>query len=286
MPTRICLIVLLFLISGCEPVITEEDMARRGFILDDAFERRARELNPTSGVASQSPTQVVPAVEGWWTRSPTVGQSIQYNPDLSDDTTQSVLKMPERGHPAVWTLMLGQRYTLNATDVPVFNVIAEIEIGSGGGIIPVEVDWADGTALSFSANAVTVGARFFVSTPPERLTVTALLGLGDRGSSGIAPTRTHRFQLGTATDTGIIRVPPFAKSVRILGGVDVYDVLNIFQGFTNSTPSATTLDFRLTGADLSPTESIILPGGTRTVRFSYNGGNLFEIVNVVFELQL
>lgn len=256
---------------------------RKAVALDDTFERRARELQAKT--AGAAPLQTYPAPEGWWTRSPNIGQSVSFNPGT--DNRQSVVKMPAMGIPRVWTLMLGATWKPTASQF--FDVTAEIQIGSGASIVTVQVDWANGTALSFCADAVTVNAVYSESSivtlaVPDTLVLTAELGIGSRGSSGLPPTKSFRRQvILNGNNSAIMQVPPFARSVRLLGDVNTYNASNLLTGYAN--PIATFPIFNLPTNLFGPQDEIMIPGLAKYLQFTNASGGTTAL-NTVFQIQL
>ncbi len=159
-----------------------------------------------------------------WSGSNELGQEKAFAPDSNN--RQSILKLEEWGPPAVWTLHLGLIYTPTNLDVSPpanqnFAVTALLDVGSGGAIQEVEVDWLNGTTVTLAMNALNVTAQYNDTTVfPQDLRLRATLGVGE--STARPPTRTLVFGpislVPSAGGNAFVRIPPFAKRVWVMCG--------------------------------------------------------------------
>jgi hypothetical protein len=172
-----------------------------------------------------------------WSGNNEIGRETAFAPD--ENNRQTILKMGEWGAPQLWTVTLGMDYSRPLAE-PIntaFTVLAEIQFGSGGTTQTIEVDWRQGASVSVVANAIVVNAVYPFQEVGGASTPTDLVlraSVGKRSSAGGAPTRSFTSQLfdNAASVSGFIRVPPFAKAIKIYPYSNILTVTH-FQFYTS-----------------------------------------------------
>lgn len=204
-------------------------MTRFGLI-DTTFERRAAEM-----VDVPPPQHVTDAHlrKGPWSGNNQLGYKLPFAPDANN--RQSVLKLDEWGFPELWTISLGiDGFPGGAFDR--FGVRAVISFGAGGSVQTIDVDWRNGTQISLVMNAVDVVAEFQnldVESEGQGLFLTVQISPGNRPGGNtpvctmvaegdtviiVAPpfpkgTLMEGVTLANGSNSGLIRIPPFASRV-------------------------------------------------------------------------
>ena len=143
---------------------------------------------------------------------------------------QQIIKLPEWGEPAVWTVSLGIDYSEAAWPASLvrgFEIAGEITYGIGGATETALVDWIQGTTFSLPMNAISVNAFYTVLTiegppavQPNDVMLRVLLARGEL-SAGAPPSKVAQLLdgqlfatfLDNALSTPAARIPKF--SVRL-----------------------------------------------------------------------
>ncbi|MFZ5893420.1 MAG: hypothetical protein ACOY0T_20330 [Myxococcota bacterium] len=262
--------------------------------------RPAEPLEPSLSVYVQ------PTPQGLWTGNNNFGFEVPFGPDLND--RQQVVKLPEWGEPAVWTLSLGIDYSDSGWPLGYargFEVIGEINYGTGGATETVLVDWIQGSTFAVPMNAVTVNAYYRIlespagpTIQPDDLVLRVLLARG--GFTGfIPPTKYAKLLNGapfaTLVDNGVsvrARIPKFGRELFFVPlRVSDYSALlgpsNWVRFF--SAPDDTSA---FSVGSMRITESLLLEG-IRVPPFAkyvaienVGGGAAGALVTLNFELQL
>lgn len=187
-------------------------------VFDDQFERRAREIQRTP--TAQNAVSIIPAKQGPWSGNNQLGIEKPFAPDSNN--RQTILRLDEWGFPEVWSLMLGLRYSDAAfgNSGIGFDVKAVLTPGVGGAVQSVKIDWAEGTALSLSMNALDLVAEYLASgaATPDDLRLIVTISKGKLSSR--TPTLTEQISTittgGAQTESTPERIPAFARSLMIL----------------------------------------------------------------------
>ncbi|MFZ5895551.1 MAG: hypothetical protein ACOY0T_31125 [Myxococcota bacterium] len=249
---------------------------------------------------------VQPTPHGLWTGNNNFGFEVPFRPEANN--RQQIVKLPEWGEPAVWTISLGIDYS--DAEWPLayargFEVIGEINYGSGGATETVLVDWIQGTTLSVPMNALTINAFYRILGSPEGSTIQpddlvlrVVLGRGCFAGS-IAPTKYAELVDGspfaTLVDNGEsvrARIPKFARDL-FLAPLRTSDYAALATGNNwvrfFSAPDAIS-SFSVGSARI--TENLLLDG-IRVPPFAkyvaienIGGGSAGALVTLNFELQL
>lgn len=251
---------------------------------DDQFERRAHEKTRTP--SANNAINIVPAKQGPWSGNNNLGTERAFAPD--ENNRQTILKLPEWGFPQVWSVMLDLKST--DTDFTDFDVTAEVEVGSGGALEILDLDWNRGTSFSVVTNALNIIASYSNTTDlPDDLRLTARVG--QYPLYGQAPTRTFKV-LQPTTGTFIQLVPRYAKAINFLSnfsgaGVDIFDS-GVEIRFLGNPGNVATLKAFITGPNLLTryTGRMIIPGGTNAIAI-FNPNFIQPLsCTMVFELGL
>lgn len=155
-----------------------------------------------------------------WSGNNELGNEVGFAPDANN--RQMVLKMEENGFPRTWRVMLGSTYDVpGGANEQRWAVRAEIIAGSGGAVQEFYVDWMEGTTFDVVCNTLVVNATYndVIVDPgnvPINLRLRATTGWAD-GAAATAPTVSELlFAEAGGLSTGIVRIPPFARSVSFL----------------------------------------------------------------------
>jgi hypothetical protein len=171
---------------------------------------------------------VQPAPHGLWSANNNFGFETLFRPEASN--RQQIIKLPEWGEPAVWTVSLGIDYTetgwsAGAGYVRGFEIVGEINYGIGGATQTIFVDWIQGTTFSLPMNAISVNAFYSSITSesgptvqPSDLMLRVLLARGELPSR-VLPTKHATLLDGdpfvtftdNAVSTPLARIPRFGK---------------------------------------------------------------------------
>jgi hypothetical protein len=214
--------LLILTLLGCEPPLSEDDMAKKyPNITDD------RRQPAVPRVATITPRT------GGWSGDNQLGYQAKYGPDRRN--TQTILKMDEWGPPEIWTISLFVDQKFESFDG--FNISARINFGVGGSTQVIEMDWLNGAQISLPMNAVNVEALFEsvdVTTEGAGLSVGVQLARGTRGGTQppiktLAATRT--FAGGGSID--IFELPLFAKNAVLVPTGTLAGELTSFFADTN-----------------------------------------------------
>jgi hypothetical protein len=162
---------------------------------------------------------VQPAPHGLWSGNNNFGFETRFLPNGGN--RERIISLPEWGEPAVWTVSLGIEYSENAWPAAPsqgFEVVAEVNYGTGGATETVLVDWIQGATFSVPMNALSIEAFYGApvsESPPNRPNDVLLRVLIGRGSvsTGISPTKFAPLLDGNtfATVTDDVRVVPPAR---------------------------------------------------------------------------
>jgi hypothetical protein len=252
---------------------------------------------------------VQPAPHGFWSGNNNFGFETLFRPEAGN--RQQIVKLPEWGEPAVWTVSLGIDYTETGWaggvgNVRGFEVVGEINYGIGGATQTVLLDWIQGTTFSVPMNAISVNAFYSVLTSesgptvqPSDLKLRVLLARGELPSR-ILPTKHAPLLDGRAFATfadgalsnPLARIPRFGKVLFINPlGSSTYTSLVTANNFARffSGPEVTG-SFAV--GTVRITESAVLQG-IRVPPFAkyvtvenVGGGSNGAVVSLNFELQL
>jgi hypothetical protein len=159
---------------------------------------------------------VQPTPHGHWSSNNNFGSEVSFMPDANN--RQRVIKLPEWGEPAPWTVSLGIDYSENAWPSGGsrgFEVVAEVTYGSGGATQMVLIDWIQGTSFSAPMNAISIDAIYSIpffphGVQPSDLTLSVLLARGSTASS-IPPSKSATSldgQLFAILDNNTVADPP------------------------------------------------------------------------------
>ncbi len=198
-------------------------------LIDTTFERKASEMVPAT---PPTPFANAHPRKGPWSGNNQLGYKLPFAPDANN--RQTVLKLDEWGYPEVWTISLGIE-GFPAARFNGFGVRANISFGDGGSTQTIDVDWRNGTQVSLVMNAVNVIAEFQdldFDTEAEGLFLTVQVSPGNRpggrppvctlvsdGDDLFLPapfpagTLMEFVQIPAGTNTGLLRLPPFAARV-------------------------------------------------------------------------
>lgn len=223
-PLHFLFVLALF---GCGPDIQAEgaEMTTRRTYVRDEFEDKA-----AAALARQKPgtpiVRTLPSLSGPWVGPG--GNNYGYSVPFSTTSAvrQSILK-GSYGEPKVRTISLWELYSTEAAAQNNWDVVAEINAGTGGTIQSFEVDWANGAQISLPFSSIEVVAKYSGVNassldPPSGLLLSAMVGEGS--SYHVNPTRTkivtdvggtQTFVLAGQRSDNII-IPPFATSLRII----------------------------------------------------------------------
>lgn len=152
---RYFLTIAAFLVlAGCgaatEPEWYYDDDPEQCGAFEDSMTERSRHKTPPNA----QPVNVYTPPYGPWSGNNQLGFEVPFESNANN--RQTVLKMDENGPPQVWTVALGIE-GITAVQGGV-SVTAEIDFGAGGTTQRVDVDWLEGTVVSFPANAINVQA--------------------------------------------------------------------------------------------------------------------------------
>lgn len=153
---------------------------------------------------------------GSWSGDNQLGFEMPFKPDENNE--QTILKLDEWGFPLVWTVSLGFRFERDLVAGEAFDALALVDIGSGGIIQQIEVDWVNGTMFSVPMNALNIKARWEAeafAAVPDGVQISVLLSRGAQSPARATRTQPKLVAAGPATST-FTRIPPFAKSLQIL----------------------------------------------------------------------
>ena len=249
---------------------------------------------------------VQPAPHGIWSNNNNFGFELAFRAQRGN--RERIVKLPEWGEPAVWTVSLGIDFSASAWPGALrgFDVTGEISYGVGGATEVIHVDWLDGTTFSVPMNAISVDAFWAFpetagySRPPEDVKLRVLLARGSRGG-GIPPTKFAKLLNGEpylTVDSNdiaepVARIPKFGKKL-FLAPLDRSDLAyllgsnNFLRFLSAPDPSVSALS---TGT--FPIDSELLRTGVPVPAFSKyvtienaGGGEGNAQVQLNFELQL
>jgi hypothetical protein len=213
--------------------------------------------------------------------SPSVlGQAKQFPADPSARVT--LLKAPNLGDPQVWTVATSQEWQdINAVGA-LWNIVAEVEFGSGSVYQRVEFDW--GGSISVPASSVQVTARYdgLVGAPmgiPSDLYLKAAIGAG----SGNARAQRNFLTFGNTLQ----RLPAFSTRFHLipgnLGWVNTFDPLTVVEFYADS--AITHVIGAVNGSDFlaSFSHGFPIPKFARYVRLTGVAGGT---VNLLFDIEV
>lgn len=179
----------------------------------DDFSMRAARMRERVAPSIASVFSLFKRTDPMWSASNELGGEVAFA--AAANSRQMVLKLEEWGVPEVWTVTLGIVYDVNESlPTSSFNIVAKLDLGAGGAVQEVEVDWKEGTVVSATMNALTVTAVYQdppTDVPPSlRLRATV-----SRGTvSSARPQRSFLSSVAPAANTtALISIPKFAKSV-------------------------------------------------------------------------
>ncbi|MEO8900348.1 MAG: hypothetical protein ABI627_02390 [Polyangiaceae bacterium] len=250
---------------------------------------------------------VQPTPHGHWSSNNNFGSEVSFMPDANN--RQRVIKLPEWGEPAPWTVSLGIDYSENAWPSGGsrgFEVVAEVTYGSGGATQTVLIDWIQGTSFSAPMNAISIDAIYSIpffphGVQPSDLTLSVLLARGSTASS-IPPSKSATGldgQLFSILDANTIadppaRIPKFGKRLFVmpLSRVDNEDLLtgnNYIRFF--SAPDVNGLAFAVGTIQIDQAvllQGVLVPPYAKYVTLENVGGGITGFIEAFynFELQL
>jgi len=250
---------------------------------------------------------VQPTPHGYWSSNNNFGFEVNFLPDANN--RQRVIKLPEWGEPAPWTVSLGIDYSESAWPsggARGFEVVAEVTYGSGGATQTILIDWIQGTAFSVPMNAISIDAVYSIpflppGVQPSDLTLSVLLGRGSTASS-IPPSKSASLLDGglfailnnnTLADPPA-RIPKFGKRLFVvpLSRVDNQSLLtgNNFICFF-SAPDVGGLAFPVGAVQIDQAallEGVLVPPYAKYVTLENVGGGITGFIEAFynFELQL
>jgi hypothetical protein len=256
--------------------------------------------DPTASVYVQ------PAPHGIWSNNNNFGFELAFGPKRSN--RERIIKLPEWGEPATWTVSLGIDFSENAWlgITRGFDVIAEVAYGVGGATEVVLVDWLAGTTFSVPMNALSIDAFWAFpetagySQAPSDVKLRVLLARGSRGG-GIAPTKFASLLNGepyltvdsNAVAEPVARIPKFGKKLFLapLERVDLNYLLgtNNFVRFLSAPdPSGSALSTGIFPIDVDLLRTgVPVPAFSKYVTIeNVGGGEGNAQVQLNFELQL
>lgn len=202
----------------------------------DDFTLRAQRLQarsaPTLPMAQNVPLRQHPM----WSGNNEFGFEAPFQPDATN--RQMILKLGEFEHPKVWSVMLGADIPFTSNFLSLFNIVAEVSVGSGGIVDQFEVDWSPGVAFNVTGNTLIINARYESNTSvQDGVRLRAMVGQGS--IDGATPTRS--FVLNQPVGVGDpFRMPRYARSMQALPGSafpgnNVWDALLLYHFMQNPT---------------------------------------------------
>jgi hypothetical protein len=213
--------------------------------------------------------------------SPSVlGQAKQFPADPTARVT--LLKAPNLGDPQVWTIATSQDWQDGGAAGARWNIVAEVEFGSGSSMHRVEFDW--GGSISVPASSVMVTAKYdgivgFPMVIPTDLYLQATIGAG----SGNARAQRNYLAFGNTTR----RIPPFATRFHLIPGnfgwTNTYDPLTIVNFAAD--PGFAQIVSRINGSDYigSFADGFPIPKFARYIQLlGVAGGS----VNLMFDIEV
>lgn len=270
------------------PPVFEEVTSRA---LVDDFTLRAARLQSRQPVNIPSYYELPLRQHALWSGNNELGIETGYQPD--GDGFQTILKLGEWGPPEVWTVTLGIAYDISL--VPgggdgQFGIDGLIRYGSGGVTQEVEVDWAEGVAISMPMNAVNVIARYSDTTgknnTPADLRLRVNLAPGGH-QRGFATKSTKIFIESAASE--VVAIPKFARRLSVQRGFGstggAWDA-NMNYAFRGSLSAGDTGGFD--GAEFLTSfagKGVPIPPTARAVRVTNTTGSS-ESVLLIFHLGL
>jgi len=251
---------------------------------------------------------VQPTPHGLWSGNNNFGCETSFRPDVRN--RQQILKLPEWGEPAVWTVSLGIDYSEGAWPASVvrgFEIVGEITYGTGGAAETIVLDWIQGSTFSLPMNAISVNAFYTVLTSeapppvqPNDLTLRVLLARGDL-STGLRPSKYAPLLDGqffatlvtNAISTPAARIPKFGRVLFVVPLTsDAYDAVTTSDNFVRffSAPDVTGSAFSVGATRLTEralVDGIRVPAFAKYVTVeNVGGGSGGATVLLNFELQL
>jgi hypothetical protein len=264
--------------------------------------RRPEPPQPSASVYVQ------PTPHGLWSGNNNFGFEVPFRPESRN--RQQIIKLPEWGEPAVWTVSLGLDYSEAAWPANLvrgFEIVGEISYGIGGAIETAFVDWIQGTTFSLPMNAISVSAFYTVLTiegppavQPNDVMLRVLLARGEL-STGVRPSK-HALLLdgqlfatlvdGTVS-TPTARIPKFGRHLFAVPRTsDDYEALVASTNFIRFFSAPDVTGSALPVGAVRLTESAIREG-VRVPPFAkyvtvenVGGGSASAAIGFNFELQL
>ena len=201
---------------------------------------------------------------------------------------REVLKLENVGTPRIMTLHTG--LFNDSQPAESYQLIGQLQYGSGGGIQTVEFDWLNGMQLTFPADSLKLGCFIngvfgAAAVIPTEVSISALISNGPGCGRAIGAQRSFSVQI-TAGNALFIQIPDKARRVLIYDPANLYSALVTINGLTSSGGSGT---FSFTAAEVKTAsingQGIVLPGSTASVAI-INGAAVTISYWVVFLLDL
>lgn len=186
-----------------------------------------RSVRKQARTIKKQPVEIHIPETGMWSGDNHLGVVTEVLPDAN--LRQTILKMPEWGPPCVWTVTLGEDWTLVPNQY--FEVTALVNFGVGGSTQTAEVTWLSGTSFSLVMNAINIIAQYEAEyyggpapfIPPDDLKLSVQVGRGTI-PRGRAPVRLKYYTIAASAfplvNGGLISIPPFSRSLEVLTNQD------------------------------------------------------------------
>lgn len=253
--------------------------------LDESMFAEARRDQKTPHVALAYPRQ------GVWSGKNQLGVELPFS--LDSERMQTIFKMDEWGFPEVWTISLALQLPVDLTEGQIFDIVGEINFGSGGIMQSFEVDWVEGTIFCLPMNAVNVRAKWSPRAviegvlPPDGIRVSTIVSRGSIRHARATLTNfmgslpVGEFFRNTFVVPNIfLPIPAFAKSVVVVptGPADaapLYDSDSSLRFLMNNNTAVPATILTVPGNFLGPTTSfkVPIPATARYFTF-FNGGEV------------
>lgn len=251
--------------------------------IDEVSMQEARRDGGTQMVQLAYPRQ------GVWSGKNQLGVELPFQ--LDANRMQTIFKMDEWGFPEVWTVSLGLQLPEDLTEGQIFDIVGEVNFGSGGIMQQFDVDWVDGTAFSLPMNAINVRARWNSRAliqgvePPPGIRVSTLIARSSirharaTFTSFMGSLPVGEFLRNTFAVPPIFQpIPAFAKSVVVVpttpaDAANLYAAGSSLQFLMNNNTAVPATILGVPGTFLGPTASfkVPIPATARYFTF-FNGG--------------
>lgn len=238
-----------------------------------------------------------------WTSNNSLGFELRID-DASASALfeRTVLKLDEFGMPETWTLALSTNFEANSDNADqAFFLVGLLEIGSGGVVDQIGVDWRNGTTFRLPMNALNLKVRGFFGTPaggpgsvvPSGFAVRAILSRANQ--SGLPPQLTAQLSASNGaadpSDTAVA-VPKYAKTFKPVAttaaAATAMFAAGNFWEFWATSGAGGTLIGTLRAQDVPSYlgGGIPIPNPARFVSFNNNAAPAALDYRVVFDLSL